>query len=167
VHVLYLLRHAKSSWAEPTLADRERPLAPRGRRDAKRIAEHLRQIGCEPELVLCSTAVRTSETLELVRPSLGTSTVMLEDELYAASWDHLLARIRLVPDAVASVMLIGHNPGMHELALALASTGDALERLEAKFPTAALATLAFAKSWSRLAPAEAKLAAYVVPKQLR
>ena len=167
MHALYLLRHAKSSWAEPTLADRERPLAPRGRRDAKRIAEHLRQIGCEPELVLCSTAVRTSETLELVRASLGTSTVMLEDELYGASWDHLLARIRLVPDAVASVMLIGHNPGMHELALALASTGGALERLEARFPTAALATLAFAKEWSRLAPAEAKLAAYVVPKQLR
>jgi phosphohistidine phosphatase len=92
---------------------------------------------------------------------------MLEEELYAASTDELLARIRLVPDPVASVMLIGHNPGLHQLALALASAGDELERLEAKFPTAALATLAFSKSWSRLAPAEATLAAYVVPKQLR
>jgi phosphohistidine phosphatase len=167
VHTLYLLRHAKSSWAEPTLADSERPLAPRGRRDATLVAEHLRRIGCEPELVLCSPAVRTRETLELVRPALGGPRVMLEGELYAASPDELLARIRLVPDAVASVLLVGHNPGLHELALTLASTGDELERLEAKFPTAALATLALAGSWSRLAPAEAKLAAYVVPKQLR
>jgi phosphohistidine phosphatase len=167
VHALYLLRHAKSSWADPTLADRERPLAQRGRRDAKRVAQHLRRLGCEPELVLCSSAARTRETVELMRPALGGSTVMLEEELYAASADELLARIRLVPDPVASVMLIGHNPGLHQLALALASAGDELERLEAKFPTAALATLAFSKSWSRLAPAEATLAAYVVPKQLR
>jgi phosphohistidine phosphatase len=167
VHALYLLRHAKSSWADPTLADRERPLAQRGRRDAKRVAKHLRRLGCEPELVLCSSAARTRETVELLRPALGDSTVMLEEELYAASTDELLARIRLVPDPVASVMLIGHNPGLHQLALALASAGDELERLEAKFPTAALATLAFSKSWSRLAPAEATLAAYVVPKQLR
>jgi phosphohistidine phosphatase len=167
VHALYLLRHAKSSWADPTLADRERPLAQRGRRDAKRVAKHLRRLGCEPELVLCSSAARARETVELMRPALGGSTVMLEEELYAASTDELLARIRLVPDPVASVMLIGHNPGLHQLALALASAGDELERLEAKFPTAALATLAFSKSWSRLAPAEATLAAYVVPKQLR
>jgi phosphohistidine phosphatase len=92
---------------------------------------------------------------------------MLEEELYAASVDELLARIRRVPDAVASVLLIGHNPGLHELALALASTGDELERLEAKFPTAALATLVLEKNWSRLTPADATLAAYVVPKQLR
>jgi phosphohistidine phosphatase len=65
------------------------------------------------------------------------------------------------------VMLIGHNPGLHQLALTLASAGDELERLRVKFPTAALATLAVEKSWSRLAPAEATLAGYVVPKQLR
>jgi phosphohistidine phosphatase len=105
--------------------------------------------------------------LELVRPAFGASTVALEDALYAASSDELLARMRLVPDGVASVMLVGHNPAIHQLALALVSAGDELERLEAKFPTAALATLAVATVWSRLAPAEATLAAYVVPKQLR
>jgi phosphohistidine phosphatase SixA len=73
MHTLYLLRHAKSSWADPTLLDHERPLAPRGRRDAKRIATHLAQLGIEPELVLCSTAARTRETLELVRPALVAS----------------------------------------------------------------------------------------------
>jgi phosphohistidine phosphatase len=72
-----------------------------------------------------------------------------------------------VPDSVASVMLIGHNPGLEQLALALASAGDELEQLAAKFPTAALATLAVANSWSRLAPGDATLEAYVVPKQLR
>lgn len=166
MHTLYLLRHAKSSWADPKLQDRERPLAPRGRRDAKRIAKHLLRLDYQPELVLCSSAARTRETLELVRPALGTAMVMLEDDLYAASSNELLARIRLVPDAVASVMLIGRNPGLQQLGVVLASAGDDLERLEAKFPTAVLATLAHAKSWSRLAPADATLAAYVVPKQL-
>jgi phosphohistidine phosphatase len=149
------------------LADDERPLAPRGRRDAKRIAKHLRRLGCEPELVLCSSAARTRETLGLIRRAVATSTVLIEDELYAAGAEELLARIRRVPDAVTSVMLIGHNPGLQQLALALASTGDELERLEAKFPTAALATLSLEKAWSRLKPSDATLAAYVVPKQLR
>jgi phosphohistidine phosphatase len=164
---LYLLRHAKSSWDDPTLGDHERPLAPRGRRGAKRIAQHLRRLGSEPELVLCSSATRTRETLELLAPATDTSTIRIEDGLYGASSDELLGRIRQVPDAVASVMLIGHNPGLHELALVLASAGDELERLERKFPTAALATLALAETWSRLEPAGATLAAYVVPKQLR
>ena len=166
MHTLSLLRHAKSSWSDETLADRERPLAPRGRRDARRIAGHLCRLGREPELVLCSSAVRTRETLELVRPALGVSRVVLDDELYAASAEEILARIRLVPDDVGSVLVIGHNPGLHQLALSLASSGDELTRLETKFPTAALATLAVATSWSRLAPADATLIEYVVPKQL-
>ena len=168
VRTLYLLRHAKSSWDDRTLPDRERPLAPRGRRDAKRISDHLLRAQIEPELVLCSSAVRTRETLELIRPALGTSTVTVEDELYAASFDDLLARLRSLPDTVASVMLIGHNPGLEELALALASAGADLRRLEAKFPTAALATLTFADTaWDRLAPSSGALSAFVVPKQLR
>src|SRR6476661_6101124 len=108
MHTLYLLRHAKSSWADPTLPDHERPLAPRGRRDAKRIATHLARLGIEPELVLCSSAQRTRETLELLRPALGaTPTVRLEAKLYAASAETLLERIRALPEAIASAMLIG------------------------------------------------------------
>jgi phosphohistidine phosphatase len=167
VRTLYLLRHAKSSWDDPGLADHERPLAPRGRRDGERVAEYLGREEIEPELVLCSSAARAQETLELVRPALGSSTVFVEDELYAASSDRLLARIRLVPEEVASVMVIGHNPGLEELALGLASTGDELGRLEEKFPTAALATLVLSPAWAALAPGDATLAAYVVPKQLR
>jgi len=169
VRALYLLRHAKSSWEDPALPDRERPLAPRGRRDAKRMAKHLVRLGIEPELVLCSPAVRTRETLDLVRPALGAGTeVRLEEGLYAASSDELLERIRVVPETVASVMLIGHNPGMQRLAIVLASGGAELERLEAKFPTTALATLTFeSATWSRLGPADAVLAGYVVPRKLR
>jgi len=169
MHTLYLLRHAKSSWSDPALPDRERPLAPRGRRDAKRVAEHLVRLGVEPGLVLCSAAVRTRETLQLVRPALGaTTSVVLEDELYAAAADTLLERLRAVPDGVASVLLIGHNPGLQDLALLLASAGEELAPLEAKFPTAALATLAVPKAgWSELSPGDAVLAAFVTPKQLR
>jgi phosphohistidine phosphatase len=167
-HSLYLIRHAKSSWSDPTLPDQERPLARRGRRDAKRIAKHVLRLGIMPELVLCSPTQRTRETLELVRPALGTTaTVRLEAELYAASAETLLERLRAVPEEVASVMLIGHNPGLHDLALLLASAGTELERLEAKFPTAALATLTLPRAtWRRLSQADAVLAAYVVPKQL-
>jgi phosphohistidine phosphatase len=132
------------------------------------MAAHLVRVGIEPELVLCSSAERTHETLELIRPALSaTSTVRLEMELYGASSDRLLERIRAVPEAVPSVMLIGHNPGLQDLALALASAGSRLGQLEAKFPTAALATLIVPNmTWSHLSPADALLAAYVVPKQL-
>jgi phosphohistidine phosphatase len=167
VRTLYLLRHAKSSWENPTLLDRERPLAPRGRRDGKLIAEHARRAHVSPELVLCSSAARTRETLDLVRPALTSSSVMFEDELYGASSAGLLARLHLVPDEVESVLLIGHNPGLQQLAVDLASAGDELERLAAKFPTAALATLALEAPWSRVAAGDATLVDYVVPKQLR
>jgi phosphohistidine phosphatase len=118
MRTLYLLRHAKSSWAEPALPDWNRPLAPGGRRDAKRIAKHLVQLKIQPELVFCSSAERTRETLELVRTALGpTSTVTLDDELYGASAEQLLERIRLVPEETGSVLMIGHNPGLQDLAL--------------------------------------------------
>jgi phosphohistidine phosphatase len=168
MHALHLLRHAKSSWADQTLPDHDRPLAPRGLRDAKRIADHLRRLGIAPDLTLCSTARRTRETLALIRPALGdTASVRLESELYGATAETLLERVRAVPEDVASVMLIGHNPGLHDLALLLASTGAGLERLAAKFPTAALATLALpAATWEQLDRGGAVLDAYVVPKEL-
>jgi phosphohistidine phosphatase len=126
------------------------------------------ELGLEPELVLCSSAARTRETLELLRPALGdASTVRFEDALYAASAETLLERLRAVPADVSSVLLIGHNPGMQDLALLLAASGADLERLAAKFPTAALATLSIATaSWQQLSRGDAELTAYVVPKEL-
>jgi phosphohistidine phosphatase len=162
-HRLYLLRHAKSSWKEHGLADHDRPLAPRGRRAAKAIGRHLRDQGIEPELVLCSSATRARETLERVR----LAHAQIEPELYGAGADALLARLHEVPPAVASVMLIGHNPGIQQLALLLARPVPELQPLEQKFPTAALATLALpGPDWRTLDPGTAELIGFVRPRDL-
>jgi phosphohistidine phosphatase len=161
---LFLLRHAKSSWDDAALADRDRPLAPRGRRAVKVMAKHLRDEEISPSLVLCSSARRTRETLEGVAPS---GEVQIEDELYGASETDLLGRLQRVPDAVESVMLIGHNPAMQELALSLAAGGDRRGDVESKFPTGALATLTVPDDWDELRAGSAELVAFVTPKELR
>jgi phosphohistidine phosphatase len=163
VHELYLLRHAKSSWDEPGLADHERPLAPRGRKASKKLALYLRDQEIRPDLVLCSSARRTRETLERIRSSLGEPVAEIEDGLYAADAASLLARLREVPEAVGSAFLIGHNPGLQELAILLAPSEP---RLAAKFPTGALASFAIASPWSRVGETPAELTAYVVPREL-
>jgi len=167
---LYLLRHVKSSWDEPGVADRDRPLAPRGRKAGKRIAAYLREEGAAPAVVLCSSALRTRQTLEAILPALaGDPELLVEDGLYAASADTLLARVHAVPAAAGSVLLIGHNPGIGDLALELAGGGDAdaLGRLREGFPTGALATYSVAAdAWDELAPGGAELAGYVVPREL-
>jgi phosphohistidine phosphatase len=164
---LYLLRHAKSSWEDPTLADHDRPLASRGRRASSVIADHLRRRGIIPTLVLCSSSTRTRETLERVSPGLGDEIeVQIEDRLYSASASDLLGRLHEVDARVDSVMLIGHYPAIQELALSLGGSGTDLERLREKFPTAALATLVFQGSWGELTPGSAELVAFVKPREL-
>ncbi len=133
--ILYLLRHAKSSWESFDLPDHDRPLAPRGKRAAKAMARHLREQGIAPELVLCSTAKRARETLE--RVGLGAANVVFDAGLYGASAATLVRRVTDVE--VSSVMLIGHNPGLHDLALRLLRNPPA--DLEVKFPTGALLAL--------------------------
>jgi phosphohistidine phosphatase len=161
---LFLLRHAKSSRDDEGLADRDRPLARRGRRAAEAMAKYLREEKISPELVLCSPARRTRETLEMVAAS---GEVRMEEELYRASANGLLSRLQEVPDDVASVMLIGHNPAIEDLALALAAGGARLDDMESKFPTGALATLDVPDSWRELAPDSAELVGFVTPKELR
>ena len=151
---LYLLRHAKSSWKDGSLDDHDRPLAPRGRKASKAIGRYLRDHDIVPELVLCSSAKRARQTLERLGPA-GVD-ARVEAELYGAGTDSLLARLRAVPDDVESVMLIGHNPGMQQLAFLLAGLDD-------KFPTAALATLE-CDGWATLETAE--LIDYVRPRDL-
>jgi phosphohistidine phosphatase len=166
MRTLYLLRHAKSSWDDPGLPDHERPLAPRGIRDAKRVGKHMRKSGIAPELVLCSSARRTRETLDLLGPAAGAAQIEVEDGLYGASAEQLLARLRELPDGVESTLLIGHNPAMQELTLLLAGGGADLAAVAAKLPTGALATLELESPWSELGANGARLAAYVVPRSL-
>jgi phosphohistidine phosphatase len=163
---LFLLRHAKSSWKDPALADHDRPLASRGRRAAKLLADHLRCERVAPGLVLCSSARRTRETLERIGPLGEQATIRIERELYAAADHRLLERVRAVDDEFESVLLIGHNPGVQELALSLADSGEKLATLRRKYPTGALARLEFAGRWRELGPGGAELTDFVTPKQL-
>lgn len=164
---LLLLRHAKSSWDEPALADRDRPLAPRGRRACELMANHLEANGIEPDAVVCSPATRARETLERIRPALGAEVSVWEEPgIYEARWEDLLGIVQALPAELGSAMLIGHNPGFQELAVALAADGEGLERMRRKFPTAALAILGFTGEWLRLAPRGAVLESFVRPKQL-
>lgn len=165
---LYLLRHAKSSWKDAGLADRERPLAPRGRAAMELLAPHLRRERVAPELVLCSPARRAQETLETIREALsGEVSVRTEPGMYGASAADLLERLREIPGAVHSVMLIGHNPALQQLAASLAHRDSGLERIERKYPTGALATLALSGDWRELAEGSATLVGFLRPKDLR
>jgi phosphohistidine phosphatase len=167
---LYVLRHAKSSWDEPGLDDHDRPLAPRGRDAAKAMAAHVRAQAIRPELVICSSARRARETLDGVDPA---GQRLIEPGVYSASATDLLQRLRRVPAATESVMVIGHNPTLQMLVLCLVDPGSAtlgggshLEAVRGKFPTGALATLQFDGGWGELAPGRAELAGFVRPRQL-
>ena len=144
MRTLYLLRHAKSDRGDPELSDIDRPLAPRGRRDAPAMAAYMREQDYRPDLILCSPAARTRETLALLQPVLGPDIrVEYDRKLYLGSPDLLLRRLRDVEEAVRGVLLIGHNPGLERLAGALAPRGEkrALARMREKFPTCALAVI--------------------------
>jgi phosphohistidine phosphatase len=164
VHSLYLLRHAKSSWDDPSLADHERPLSHRGARGAQLMAAQLRG-AVEPALVLCSTALRARQTLQVL--SLA-SEVCYEDGLYAAGAAELLGRLQRLADQVASAMVIGHNPGLQLLAVSLTGQGDPLliARLREKLPTGALVKLVFQGPWASLAEGRATLEDLVFPREL-
>jgi phosphohistidine phosphatase len=166
---LLVLRHAKSSWDHPGLADHDRPLNPRGQRAVEALRVHLAEGDAVPDLVLCSTARRTVETWEGLAPAWPSAIpVAYEPDLYGATATALLRRIRQVPDSAGCVLVLGHNPGVHDLASGL--TGDGGEhhrlRLDLEFPTAALATLEVPTGWAELAWQGATLADYLMPRDL-
>ena len=170
---LILLRHAKSSWDDPAMPDHARPLNARGKRAAVVMAAVMRDLGLAPDAVLVSSARRTLQTLEALSPLPDNPMVEPMDDLYLASWQGMLQTLRRMPETVRSVLLIGHNPGMHDLALALAGP-EAMERgnapgtkrLAGGYPTAALAEFAVATPWSALAQGEARLIRFIAPNDL-
>jgi phosphohistidine phosphatase len=171
---LLLLRHAKSSWEVPALADYDRPLAKRGQKAAPRMGAEIGALGLNPDLVLCSGAARTRETLALVLGAIGAPPreVVYDDAIYMAPPTQLLTVLRGLPagpDAPSTVMVVGHNPGLEELAELLVGSGDEelRELLEEKFPTGALAVITFDTArWGDIAPGTGTLTRFVTPARL-
>jgi phosphohistidine phosphatase len=167
MHQLLLLRHAKSSRDDPKQADLDRPLNKRGRRAAGTMRKTMRDLGLTPDLVLVSPSRRTLETLAALEPWDDTPLVEQVEMLYLASLPQLLDILRDVNETVRSVMLIGHNPGMHELAVLLGGTfaaNEAGNRLIAGFPTTALAEFSVATQWRQLDAAGARLVRFLTPR---
>jgi len=169
MHALHLLRHAKSSWADEELDDHDRPLSKRGQRDAEAMARHLAERGGTPDLVLSSTAARARSTLMPLLDRMKPRRVLLDRDLYLAPGAKLLEHLRETDEDVSIALLVGHNPGLHELALLLADPESPVELppLSGKFPTGALATFRFGPAWRRLKPHAATLISYVTPREIQ
>lgn len=176
---LLLLRHAKSSWDETGQPDHARPLNARGRQAARAMAAAMRRLHLAPELVLVSTAMRTMETLHALEPFEDSTLVDPLEGLYLAPAGKMLEVLRGVPETVRSVLLIGHNPGMQDLALALAgpvgvaragaadvTASSLMQRLTERYPTCALAEFALAGPWSGIAAGSGRLLRFLTPGDL-
>ncbi|NOT71630.1 MAG: histidine phosphatase family protein [Hyphomicrobium sp.] len=166
---LALLRHAKSSWAEPGLLDINRPLNARGRAAAPVMGHVLASLKFTPGAILCSPAKRTRETLELIAADVNASAaaVTYDENLYLAEAEELLQHLRALPDKVKCALVVGHNPGLHELAARLAKSGDVAEitRLHGAFPTAAVALFSFPdQTFEALDPKSGHLETFITPK---
>jgi phosphohistidine phosphatase len=168
---LLLLRHAKSDWTVAGQRDADRTLAARGREVAPIMGSYMARHGLEPDRVMVSEARRARETWELVAPALRrTPSVSYEPRLYEASMKALLSLVHETPAAIHTLMLIGHNPGLQELAAKLMATGDidARQQLLEKFPTAALAVLDFPiDHWDAVQPSSGRLDRFVMPRALK
>ncbi len=168
---LSLFRHAKSSWSNPTLPDRERPLATRGVTDAPLMGKAMAERGIDPELVLCSSARRTRDTLELVLPELRVEPkVVYVDALYHASPEQMLEMLHEIQPGANRVMLVGHNPEIQAFALDLVGSGPKhfRDRLQAKYPTAGLAVINFVSGlWKSVTVNSGTLNLFLSPRDVR
>jgi len=167
---LTLLRHAKSGDDGSVARDFDRPLNAKGRRAARAIGRHMRDAGLRFDAVLASPAVRVRETLEEVVDGYGSDIVPdWEQRLYLAPLDELIDAIQGIPDAAGSLLLIGHNPGLEQLVLALVPvSGDSARgKVEEKYPTASLAEISLdVDHWADVAPGIGRLARFVRPRDL-
>jgi phosphohistidine phosphatase len=168
MHQLHLLRHTKSSWDDDA-DDRERPLNKRGREAARLIGETLPKAIGTLDLVLCSTALRARETAELAlnryKPA---PAILYENGLYLATPEVLVRRLQQLDEACGAVMVVGHNPGLHELATALADPGSSgfSNLANGKFPTGVRVRFVVATSWAEIGSARHRLVDYVTVKSL-
>jgi phosphohistidine phosphatase len=171
MHQLLLMRHAKSLWDDPTVTDHARPLNARGRQSAAAMRVAIRDLGLAPDIVLVSSSRRTLQTLEALSPWEETPLIEPMNTLYLATAPTLLQVVQGVADTVRSILLLAHNPGLHDLALELAGSEETLRngshrRLADGFPTAALAEYAVTGPWSSLSARTARLQRFLTPKDL-
>ena len=170
------MRHAKSLWDDPKLSDHARPLNNRGRASAVAMRRAMRELGLVPDLVLVSSARRTLQTLEALGPWDDTPLIEPMDALYLASAAMMLDVLHTVAETVRSVLVLGHNPGMHELAMTLvgangfsqASNADRpmLVRLAEGYPTGALAEFSVAGAWAAVGEGSGRLQHFLTPRDL-
>ncbi|MGH7041522.1 MAG: SixA phosphatase family protein [Acetobacteraceae bacterium] len=167
---LLLMRHAKAAAAAAGQSDRDRPLNEAGRQSVALIRAAMNDLGLAPDLVLVSRSRRTLETLGALEPWAETPLVETLEELYLASALTVRAMVNAVPETVRSVLLIGHNPGLHAFASGLHDGGpapaSALNRLADGFPTSALAEFAVPGAWWQLDARRARLVRFLVPSAL-
>ncbi len=168
---LSLLRHAKSDWGDLDLDDFDRALAPRGIKAAPAMGKAIARLGLKPDLILCSSAVRTRATLALILPQLGAPPpeILYDNQLYLALPSIMLDVAIKASHTARHIMIIAHNPGTHALALELTGSGDkkAIAELASKFPTAALAVLRFnSNDWRDVRAGNGELTSFITPRGL-
>ncbi len=165
-----MLRHAKSSWDDPALSDHSRPLNRRGRLAAQSMRLAMEGLGLAPDLILVSTSRRTLQTMQELEPWADTPLVEPLDSLYLTNAEGILTVLRTTPETVRSVLLIGHNPGLHEAAVRLAGADTAdttdLARLRASYPSGALAEFSLAGPWGTLSDGGGRLVRFLCPRDL-
>lgn len=167
---LMLLRHAKSDWGDPSLDDFDRPLNPRGLKAADMMAGYLSETCPPPDLILCSTALRTRETLAELLPFLTVDTdIQLRGELYEDSELDYLSLLQNLDTSAETVLVIGHNPAIEETAALFYGSGlvEGYDDMAEKYPTGALAIFTFPhRSWSDLGEGSGTLERFVKPRDL-
>jgi phosphohistidine phosphatase len=164
--ILYVLRHAKSSWADATLDDHDRPLQEKGEKRASAQRRYMENHGIRADLVLCSTALRARQTYDIVAPALGSPQVRYEAGIYEAEPEDIVKMVNGLDNSYERVLVVGHDPTLHMLVrtLAMTATGDAMERLKRKFPTCGLVTLTFGDAgWTSVAKGVGHLEDFHVP----
>lgn len=168
---LMIFRHAKAEKSAPGMRDRDRPLAARGLKDAPRMGAYMAHHKLMPRQALVSPARRTRETWDGLASALSTSIpVFYEDRLYDAGPEEILAVIRETRPSIRALVVVGHNPGLHETARVLIASGDveARERLNEGLPTSGLAVIDFAgNDWEKLHPHSGRLERFVTPRLLK
>jgi phosphohistidine phosphatase len=169
---LLLLRHAKSARGDPAISDHARPLTEGGRAAVASLRRAMLDLGLAPDVILVSSARRTIQTLEALEPWDENPLIEPMDKLYLATAPQILAILRGISDTVRSLLVIGHNPGLHDLALSLAGThatpasGPVTRQLAEGFPTAALAEFTVAPRWCELSSGGGRLVRVLCPKDL-